>query len=68
VHAASPFLLEIIVNQLTNFVIRAFLAVFFGILLTRIFRPEASTAFIAGLIVALIAFSYLSTYFRNRGK
>jgi hypothetical protein len=56
------------VTRLTVFIIRALLSVIFGILLTRIFRPEASTAFIIGLSAALVALSYLSTYLRQSGK
>jgi hypothetical protein len=56
------------VNQFTNFIVRAVLGVLFGILLARLFRPEASVAFIVGLSAAMVAFSYLSTYLRGRGK
>jgi hypothetical protein len=44
------------------------LSVFFGILLTRIFRPEASIAFVVGLSAVLVGLSYLSTYLRGNRK
>jgi hypothetical protein len=59
---------ESIVTQFTNFIVRALLGVLFGILLARIFRPEASIVFITGLSAALVALSYLSTYLRRRGN
>ncbi|RJQ70009.1 MAG: hypothetical protein C4519_21380 [Desulfobacteraceae bacterium] len=59
---------ELTLTTTTIFIIRALLGVFFGILLTRFFYPEASIAFIIGLSAVLVALSYLSTYFRRPRK
>ncbi len=50
------------------FIIRAVLGVVFGIILARLFYPQASVIFIGGLCAMLVALAYLSEYFRNRKK
>lgn len=52
----------------TVFFIRALLGAFFGILLTRIFYPQASLVFIIGMSAILVALSYLSAYIRRPRK
>jgi len=48
------------------FIIRAVLGVVFGIILTRVFYPDASMAFVAGLCIVLVGLAYLAEYFRHR--
>jgi len=47
-------------------VIRAVLGVFFGVVLWRLFYPEAGWPFIVGLCLVLVGLSYLSEYLRRR--
>jgi len=51
-----------------RFIIRAILGVGFGVVLARIFYPEASVILVAGLCAALVALAYLTEYLRNRSK
>ena len=50
------------------FIIRAILGVGFGVVLARIFYPEASVIFVAGLCTALVALAYLTEFLRKRSK
>ncbi len=60
--------MEFNVTPIQIFLIRAGLGIFFGILLSRIFYPQASLAAVVILCVVLIGLSYASAYFRNRQK
>jgi len=48
------------------FIIRAGLGIFFGILVTYLFYPNASKVFVAGLCIILVALAYLSEYLHDR--
>ena len=48
--------------------IRAVLGAVFGIILTRIFYPDASLIFLVGLCTCLVGLAYLSAYLRQRKK
>lgn len=52
----------------TVFIIRAFLGLGCGILLTRFFFPQASVGFTIALSTLLVALSYLTAYLRRSGK
>ncbi len=55
-------------NRFYIFLIRFFLAVFFAVLITRFFYPDAGVVFMGGLGVIMISLAYLSEYFRTRRK
>jgi chromate transport protein ChrA len=61
-------ILEHKVNKSQLFIIRAILGVVFGVVLARLFFPQASLIFAAGLCAALVALAYLTEYLRNRSK
>jgi uncharacterized membrane protein HdeD (DUF308 family) len=48
------------------FFIRAVLGVAIATLITRMFRGEASTAYVAGLAAVLVGLAYVLEYFRKR--
>jgi ABC-type Mn2+/Zn2+ transport system permease subunit len=50
------------------FIIRAILGAGFGVVLSRLFFPEAPISLIVGLCIALVALAYLTEYLRNRSK
>lgn len=50
------------------FIARLILGVVFGILLTRIFRPEWSVFHGVGMGIGLVAAAYLMQMMRNRNK
>lgn len=53
---------------LQTFIIRAILGVAFGILLMRIFYPDAPLAVVVLLCTILVGLSYLTAYLRRRKK
>ncbi|MCJ8501809.1 hypothetical protein [Desulfatitalea alkaliphila] len=50
------------------FIIRAGLGVFFGIIVTRLFFPQASTLFVVGVCVILVAMAYVTESLHGRKK
>jgi uncharacterized membrane protein HdeD (DUF308 family) len=48
------------------FMIRAVLGVGIAILITRMFRGSAGTAYVAGLAIILVGLAYVLEYFRKR--
>jgi uncharacterized membrane protein HdeD (DUF308 family) len=50
------------------FIIRAGLGVFFGIVLSYLFFPHASKAFVVGLCAILVGLAYVSEYLHDRKK
>jgi Leu/Phe-tRNA-protein transferase len=56
------------VNKIQLLIIRAILGAVFGVVLGRLFFPEASIIFVAGLCAALVALAYLTEYLRIRSK
>ncbi|MCK4389660.1 MAG: hypothetical protein KAV83_05420 [Desulfobacterales bacterium] len=50
------------------FVMRAILAAFFAVLLTRFFHPKATIVGILGLAMLLVGLAYIMEYFRKRKK
>jgi ABC-type Mn2+/Zn2+ transport system permease subunit len=60
--------LEKIVNRTNILVLRALLGVVFGVVLTRLFYPDASVGFMIGLCAILVGLSYLTEYLRRRKK
>ncbi len=52
-------------NRFQIFVIRAFLAAFFAVLLSRIFYPDSNPVFIAGLGIFLAGAAYLLEMWKN---
>lgn len=50
------------------FIIRAALGVFFGIIVTRLFFPQASTLFVVGVCVILVAMAYVTESLHGRKK
>jgi NhaP-type Na+/H+ or K+/H+ antiporter len=55
-------------NALTVFVIRAILSVFFAVLLTRFFYPNATIVGTAGFAIGLLGLAYITEHFRRRKK
>ena len=53
-------------NKFYIFVIRAFMGVFFAVILTRFFYPETKIAFAAGLGAFMVGLAYLLEYWRKR--
>jgi general stress protein CsbA len=45
---------------------RAILAVFFAVLLTRFFYGRVAWFYVAGLTIFLMGMSYVTEYFRNK--
>jgi hypothetical protein len=56
------------VIQSRVFIIRAVLGIGFGVVLSRLFFPEASILFTVGLCTALVALAYVTEYLRTRSK
>jgi len=56
------------VNQTHILILRAILGVVFGVVLTRLFYPNASVVFMIGLCAVLVALSYLTEYLRRKKK
>lgn len=50
------------------FILRTILSVAFAIILTRMFHPEKSIAFMAGIAVILLTMSYFLAYLRGKGS
>ena len=50
------------------FIIRAVMGVGFGVVLSRLFFPDASIFFVIGLCAGLVALAYLTEYLRQRSK
>lgn len=55
-------------NALIIFVVRLILGLVFGILLTRLFHPEATIFYGAAVGLILVALAYGMAAFRNRKK
>jgi hypothetical protein len=53
-------------NPFILFFIRAVLGVAVATLITRMFRGEAGTAYVAGLAAVLVGLAYVLEYFRKR--
>jgi hypothetical protein len=53
-------------NRFGVFILRLLLGAGFGIILMRIFFPNAHAGFGIGLAAALVALAYVFEYFKNR--
>jgi len=53
-------------NALLIFIVRLIIGLVFGILLTRMFRPDWSIYQGVGMGIALVALAYVMGYFRKR--
>lgn len=49
------------------FILRAILSIAFAVILTRLFHPEKSIVFMAGIAAILLTMSYFLTYLRGKG-
>jgi len=55
-------------NPFIVFFIRAVLGVAIAVLITRMFRGEASTMYVAGLAVILVGLAYVLEHYRKRKR
>jgi len=55
-------------NPFIVFFIRAVLGVAIAVLITRMFRGEASTMYVAGLAVILVGLAYVLEQYRKRKR
>ena len=55
-------------NPFILFFIRAVLGVAIAVLITRIFRGEVSTMYVAGLAVILVGLAYVLEQYRKRKR
>ena len=53
-------------NQFLIFIVRAIFSAVFAVVIGKIFRPDASPLFIAGLAAFLLGASYGFEYFRKK--
>jgi hypothetical protein len=61
--------LELIVDKkLQVFAIRAIAGLFFAVILSRFFRPDAGVPYIIGLAVILVGLAYFAEFLRKRKK
>ena len=58
----------IIMNPFILFFIRAILGVAIAVVITRMFRGEASTIYVAGLAVITVGLAYALEHYRKRKK
>lgn len=50
------------------FILRLILSIAFAVILTRLFHPEKSLVFMAGIAVILLTMSYFLSYLREKGS
>lgn len=55
-------------NRLFVFVLRVILGAIFGVILVRLFYPQAGVAWVIGAAVALVGLAYITEYFRMKGR
>ncbi len=55
-------------TQFHIFIIRAILGAVFAVILSRMFYPQVSAIYVAGLGVILVGLAYFAEYLRNRKK
>jgi hypothetical protein len=53
-------------NHYIIFAVRILLGIFFAVLLSRFFFPDAGILSVAGMGVFLVGLAYIFEYFRNR--
>ena len=53
-------------KKLQVFVIRAFAGLFFAVIISRLFRPEAGVPYIVGLAAILVGLAYFAEFLRKR--
>ncbi|MBW2514801.1 MAG: hypothetical protein JRE21_09570 [Deltaproteobacteria bacterium] len=53
-------------NRFNIFIMRAILAAFFAVVLTRFFYGSVEPIYVAGLTIFLMGMSYVTEYFRNK--
>ena len=58
----------VIMNPFILFFIRAILGVAIAVVITRMFRGEASVIYVAGLAVILVGLAYVLEHYRKRKK
>jgi hypothetical protein len=66
--SASTHLGIIIMNPFILFFIRAILGVAIAVVITRMFRGEASAIYVAGLAVILVGLAYALEHYRKRTR
>ncbi len=64
----GPLTLEKTVTRVHILVLRAVLGIVFGVVLTRLFYPDASLIFMIGLCAVLVGLSYLTEYLRRKKR
>ena len=64
----GPLTLEKAVTRVHILVLRAVLGIVFGVVLTRLFYPDASLRFMIGLCAILVGLSYLTEYLRRKKR
>jgi len=55
-------------SQFNIFIMRAILAVFFAVILTRFFYGRVAPLYVAGLAIFLMGMSYVTAYLRNKKR
>jgi hypothetical protein len=58
----------VIMNPFILFFIRAVLGVAIAVVITRMFRGEVSTMYVAGLAVILVGLAYVLEHYRKRKR
>lgn len=55
-------------KKLQVFAIRGLAALFFAVIISRFFRPDAGVPYIIGLAAILVALAYFAEFLRKRKK
>ena len=55
-------------KKLQVFAIRAIAGLFFAVIISRFFRPDAGVPYIIGLAVILVGLAYFAEFLRSRKK
>jgi len=53
-------------NRFSIFIMRAILAAFFAVILTRFFYGRVAPLYVAGLTIFLMGMSYVTEYYRSK--
>ncbi len=53
-------------KKLQAFAIRAIAGLFFAVIISRFFKPDAGVPYIVGLAVILVALAYFAEFLRKR--
>ena len=55
-------------NRFNIFILRAILAAFFAVVITRFFYGRVALLYVAGLTIFLMGMSYVTEYYRSKKR